>query len=403
MRLSLCAVLLFAPAVAQAGVTLSGERLAVGVNEDGSLCDWDDRVCLLYDPDGMGRGAPLGSDMILPGRSFETWSASWRVDGEERVARATAPDNPTGLALAWDPPSRSEDLHFVEGRVSLDGLDVEVAVDVPAQDEVFWTTFTLTATRAVTDVELARTVDVDPDVYANGGYGTINEAVGEIAVASSPLNEGKSLALGVIDGEAGLCGWCSTPAAIRSGTEGTREGDFQIGVAWGPVDLAAGEQVRVRFAYALAMDDDEARTRARAAMAVDDLDGDGRTEAAGDCDDRDANVATGAPERADGRDNDCDGEIDEDTVISDDDGDGFAEVEGDCDDTLAAVYPGADPAADVRDADCDGLADNDVFDDGSRPEGWGDESVTGGGCTSAPALPGLTLLLLPLLILRRRA
>jgi len=399
-------LLLLAPLAATpalAGGTLTGDRLAVGVNDDGSLCDEDSGVCILYDPDGMGQGAPLGNDLLTPGRAFETWSASWTTPDGPVSYSAGAPDRRTGRAITWEPVQRGEDLVYLEGTLELDGLDVRVAVDVPMGDEVFWTTFTLTATAPVGGLSLARTVDVDPDVYANGGYATINEADGEVAIARSRLSGGKSLALGVSGGEAGLCTWCASPEAVRDGIEGIRDGDFQLGVASAPVDLAAGESVRVRFAYAAATGDG-ARDRVEAAMLVDDLDGDGQTVDDGDCDDRDADTGPGAPERADGRDNDCDGDIDEDTIVSDDDGDGFAEVDGDCDDTLASVYPGADPAADVIDADCDGLADSDVFDDGSRPDGWGDEAVTGGGCSAVGpgTAPALLLLLLPALVLRRR-
>lgn len=392
---------------ALAGATLAGERLAVGVNDDGSLCDTDRGVCLLYDPDGMGQGAPLGNDMLTPGRAFETWSASWTTAGGAQLVQAGAPDGAYlgGPPIVWTSPARSEDLVYVEGTTSLEGLDVRIAVDVPVGDEVFWTTFTLTATEDLTGLSLARTVDVDPDVYANGGYTTINTADGDVASATSLLNGGKSLALGVVGGEAGLCSWCASPESVREGLEGTRQGDFQIGVASAPVDLAAGESVTVRFAFGLAMSDDAARARADAAMRVDDLDGDGETVAAGDCDDRDASTGSGAPEQADGRDNDCDGEIDEDTVVSDDDGDGFSEAEGDCDDTLDTVYPGADPVSDVRDADCDGLSDDDdLFAEGGQPEGWGSEDVAG-GCTSTatPTAPALVVLLLPLLARRRRS
>ena len=64
-----------------------------------------------------------------------------------------------------------------------------------------------------------------------------------------------------------------------------------------------------------------------------DGDGDGFENCEGDCDDDEETVYPGASEVADGLDNDCNGEIDDGTVLSDDDGDGFAEYQGDCDDT----------------------------------------------------------------------
>ena len=401
MRPVLLGIALIVPPVALAGGTLEGDHVAVGVNDDGSLCDGATDVCIFYDPEGMGQGAPLGNDLLIPGRAFETWSMAWRTGDQPHAYAAGAPDLRTGRSMDWSAPAQGEDLLYLIGTLELDGVQVELAVDVPRGDEVFWTTFTLTATEDVSDLSVARTVDVDPDAYANGGDSTINEADGSVAVAASRLSGGKALALAITGGEAGLCNWCASPQAVRDGIEGIRDGDYQIGVASPTVDLAAGESITLRFAFGLGMGDDQARERAAAAMAVDDLDGDGQTIDQGDCDDRDADTGPGAPERADGVDNDCDGAIDEDTIVSDDDGDGFSEVDGDCDDALATVHPGADPVADVLDADCDGLADSDPFADGSRPAGWGAEEVKS-GCSAVPASPSLLLLLLPALALWRR-
>jgi predicted outer membrane repeat protein len=120
-----------------------------------------------------------------------------------------------------------------------------------------------------------------------------------------------------------------------------------------------------------------------------DADGDGVTEAGGDCAPEDDTIYPGATEIVDDEDNDCDGEVDEDTEISDDDGDGFAEVQDDCDDADDTVFPGAPEAADGVDDDCDGTVDegtNAYDDDG--------DGVTedGGDCDDASAAvrPGAT-------------
>ena len=109
----------------------------------------------------------------------------------------------------------------------------------------------------------------------------------------------------------------------------------------------------------------------------DDLDEDGFGEA-DDCDDLEEAINPDAEEVCDGADNNCDGEIDEDSAIDagtwygDTDGDGFGdsadvvtsceapkgyvEYDGDCDDDDTAFNPGAteDDCADPSDYNCDG-------------------------------------------------
>jgi hypothetical protein len=99
--------------------------------------------------------------------------------------------------------------------------------------------------------------------------------------------------------------------------------------------------------------------------ACPDDDGDGYETCEGDCDDGDLLTFPGAPERPDGADNDCDAEVDEDTIFADDDSDGYGELEGDCDDANADVHPDAvDLWYDGVDSDCDGASDFDADYDG---------------------------------------
>src|SRR5687768_3232839 len=60
-------------------------------------------------------------------------------------------------------------------------------------------------------------------------------------------------------------------------------------------------------------DDDSSSSPPPITPAVEDADNDGYTSEGGDCNDDDASSYPGAPEVDDGRDNDCDGQIDEDT------------------------------------------------------------------------------------------
>jgi hypothetical protein len=107
-----------------------------------------------------------------------------------------------------------------------------------------------------------------------------------------------------------------------------------------------------------------------------DADKDGYTPNGGDCNDSNATVYPGAPEICDGIDNDCieATAIDVGTQCYDDDGDSFCEAPPcvntsetlvDCDDTLPAVSPVGKEAPNGLDDDCDGIIDETtvVYDD----------------------------------------
>lgn len=82
-----------------------------------------------------------------------------------------------------------------------------------------------------------------------------------------------------------------------------------------------------------------------------------------DCNDGVATTYPGAPELVDGVDNNCDGRIDDNTILTDDDGDGYCEAAsgcvggipgGDCNDAVASISPGAlEVCNDGLDNDCD--------------------------------------------------
>ncbi len=110
----------------------------------------------------------------------------------------------------------------------------------------------------------------------------------------------------------------------------------------------------------------------------------GYIEDATDCDDADPTLSPDAEEVCDGIDNDCDGEIDEDSPVgivtwyADVDGDGYGDPSSviedceapsgyvgddtDCDDTDDVVNPGALEICDEVDNDCDGSVDADDSD-----------------------------------------
>jgi hypothetical protein len=115
-----------------------------------------------------------------------------------------------------------------------------------------------------------------------------------------------------------------------------------------------------------------------------DLDCDGVREEVPkyDCADTDPRIPRAEEGVPTGVDEDCDGLVDEGTVVFDDDGDGLAEVAGDCNDADPSVRPGARETPDCRDEDCDG-----VIDDGVTRRHQDDRFEVEGG---AYELPGAT-------------
>ncbi len=115
---------------------------------------------------------------------------------------------------------------------------------------------------------------------------------------------------------------------------------------------------------------------------------------ASDCDDGDASTYPGATEYCDGHDDDCDGDVDEDSAVDastwyvDADADGYGSADAttvacnqpsgfevdtsDCDDGDASVYPGASETwYDGVDSDCAGDDDYDQDADGDQHEDHG--------------------------------
>ncbi len=127
-----------------------------------------------------------------------------------------------------------------------------------------------------------------------------------------------------------------------------------------------------------------------------------------DCDDEDAMQYPGADEYCNGEDDDCDGDVDEDTVdaetswFADTDGDGYGNSNDeiiqctqpsgyvldytDCDDRDSSIYPGSVEYCDGVDNDCDGDVDEDDAVDGviwfadSDGDGFGDFATSTYAC-----------------------
>ena len=359
---------------------LATDRVAVGVNSDGSFVDDAGELGILWDPDGPEGELPVGGDLLVAGWAVELWSLQW--SGGDLVE--AAPQFGSDLVLDWDDPWDGPDVGRLVGHGSTDPLDVEVTIDLPWGRPVIWAMLTITATEDVADLWAARVFDPDPDAWSTASYLTDNSSGDGWAVGEGTFDQ-RALALATPGGVGGVCHWCTLPSEVVAAAGAGSSDDLQPGVAVQVGGLAAGDTVELSFAYGLALGATEAVDLAVEAAASDDHDGDGA--GAEDCDDTDAAVAPGLTEVADGRDNDCDGTVDEDTSISDDDGDGLSEADGDCDD--------ADP---LVGADCG---------DTGWPEPLPEDvdarhSEQAKGCAVVPAGGGLLLALVALARRRRR-
>ena len=416
---------------------LGNDNLAIGFDADGSLVNSDMELGILWDPDGPEGEIPTGGDMIRVGYHWELWTWSYESGGDDFEGTNLGPHSDSDMSMEWEGPWLTDTIHGLRASGGDDNISVDIAMAVSQEADVMWTDFTITALSDVEDLWLGRVYDPDQDYWATETYSTYNTSGDGYGAATGDYDDRAIVLLGIGPeglGVGGVCDWCRTNEGILDGAGESNYADDDPGVAVEVGSLLAGESTSVRFVYGFGLGEGATLSMSFAWLTEDDMDGDG-SPVPDDCDDWDASVSPDTEEIADDLDNDCDGEIDEDTVISDDDGDGWTELDGDCDDDNPSVYPGADPVDGVMNADCDGEADSGWWpedtgapEDTGEPEDTGDDDQTVGsdtmedtgepgeladdndkkdnsacGCSTQPGPgSGLGMLSLTLLVLARR-
>ncbi len=126
--------------IVEASTVLSSARLAIGLNTDGSLVTDDRELGIVYDPEGGATGDPVGSDMILPGYPFETWTADWSSGRQSNGG----PHLEGGVDLDWEDDFDTGTVNGTVASGTVGSLDVMMRYDLAWDLDVLWIEMTVT-------------------------------------------------------------------------------------------------------------------------------------------------------------------------------------------------------------------------------------------------------------------
>ena len=242
---------------------LSTDFVAVGIAQDGSFGNEAADLGLYFDPDGEAGATPLGGDVLMQGRSFETWS----LEADQGSWVQGAADLGSDLLLDWQPPVDDGTWTWIRGQGGDDAVLVDGLVALPWGRGQAFMVLDLVALDDLAEVWLSRSYDPDIDAPLTGTYATRNEVLDEAVVASGSV-DGRAWALAALGGQGGIGDWIALPSQILDGT-GSSQGDDQLGLAVSLGDLSAGDGARVVFVYGFGLDADAALALAGEGAALE--------------------------------------------------------------------------------------------------------------------------------------
>jgi len=378
--------ILFAAGIASADVStedrwVGNDNIEIGVHQDGSFVNEDIELGILWDPDGTEGPMPLMGDMLRVGYHWDILVWRWEsASGDDGGRVQGGPQTDAWAEVDWLSKTNNEAIMGLHGELTDGPLQIEFRIAALQHTDVVIYDLVISSDEELSQLAVGRAFDPDQDNWFYGSsssphYDTVNDSDENWAYGASAYDE-RAIGLAGITKESdlvtgGVCtGWCESPSTMLEAAGESSDGDGHPNVVVRIEEPDPDKAIHIRFVYAFAVGGEAAATTAQEMLALDDLDGDGISAEDGDCDDWDPNTYPGAPEEADDVDNDCDGEVYEESLTTDNDGDGYSEADGDCDDEDPSVFPGAEPTDGVSNADCDGIADN-PEEEGGDP---GDES-----------------------------
>jgi len=355
---------------------VGNENLAVGIHQDGSFVNDAIDLGIQWDPDGPDGDMPISGDMLQVGYHWDVLMWEWETtSGDDGRRIQGGPHTDEWTEVEWTGRTDNDAVMALRGVTSDGPLSIVYRITALKRADVVLYDLVFESEEDLESLAIGRTFDPDQDHWFYDTYDTENASGDNWAYGASAYDE-RAIGLAGIAQEdstvsGGVCQWCDNASDMLDSAGNSNNQDRHPNVVVQIENIEAGSPVRVRFVYGFAVGGDSAVDLAIEHLTLDDIDGDGLSPTDGDCNDWVPAVYPGAPELPDGLDNDCDGEIDEDSLVTDDDGDGFTEEDGDCDDTDASVFPGADPVDGVTNADCDGVSD--------RPDEEGNGTGDGSG------------------------
>ena len=371
---------------------VGNDNLAIGVNQDGSFVNEAIELGILWDPDGPEGAMPLSGDMLRVGYHWDLWIWGWESTSGESGARIQGgPHTDEWKELEWTRRIDNEAVSALQGQVTDGPLEITLRITALKRTDVVLYDMAITSSTDLSTLAIGRTFDPDQDSWFSDTYDTINASEDNWAYGASAYDDRAIGIAGIADSDGmvtgGVCHWCDTVDDMAESAGVSNERDRHPNVLVQMEDIEASKPTKARFVYGFAVGGEAAKERAIEHLELTDIDDDGLSEEEGDCNDWMPDVYPGAVELPDGIDNDCDDEIDEDSLATDDDGDGFTEEEGDCDDTDPEVYPGAASIDGVTNADCDGLSD--TPDGGADGEDVDNEDPSDTGVDEDPSDTGI--------------
>lgn len=243
---------------AMADVTLMGKFIEIGVNNGGSLINFDQNIGIKFDPLGTGDFSS-SNDFITPGSPFAFYSIG--VNGVSGVAGGGSGSNPFGTmtldlsAVAGSPLSITKNGTFEK-------MSFKQIISFDMDSKIVHTAVTLTnkSDGILNKVVYGVGFDPDQDVSFNGDYSTVNTINGQgvdasvVAVGSA---SGYSIALNNTTGWTGAHAsitspWGTDPYTLSSAAAAIDNiGDYAIALGFQLGDFAIDQQKTVGYDYVL--------------------------------------------------------------------------------------------------------------------------------------------------------